>query len=450
MYSQNTNTSFTTNYTYPVPTEYITPYPLFTTTFYGTSRPTSVTEPVYRSTIYSNPTTYPGFTTPTAYPTSNPTTKPTSFSGCFYYDVNGNQTGSDPLPPAGCVNPAPCPYVDTTGTASVYTYFNTTRSTEGTTTFLTHVYVAQSTFSIFYTPGRTDPVNGIFGCYDANDPDVFAYCQGVGTCEGCDYFNSTTFNTDVGYDTATSAPATVITTFQTSALTSVSYLSSRCFPSCAYNCTVTTSYFTFIPTFYAPDTVVTSYPINTFVRNTTFEIITNFTTSNETFTGGYQPLNTLYVTQYPTSNVTSNLTTTSYIVNTTNPYNVPTAYLTSTSFITSFSTDYVTNNPTLYVTNMPITFQTSHPTSHPTSIFTARATELGITSHPTTIQAIFNTSNLTDITTTFDTSSPTTFTTLVSTSNDTSRSTSRITEWLTTYPQNTEVLTSRSTTWFTQ
>jgi hypothetical protein len=458
MYSQNTNTSFVTNYTYPVPTEYITPYPLFTHTFYGTSRPTSVTEPVYQSTIYSNPTTYPGFTTPTAYPTSNPTSSSQSFSGCFYYDVNGNQTGSDPLPPAGCVNLAPCPFVDTTGTASVYTYYNTTRSTPSTTTFLTHVYIGQSTFNIFYTPGLTDPVNGIFGCYDAYDPDVFAYCYGqpeqgnfgAGTCQACEYFNSTTFDTDVGYDTYTTAPATVITTFETSALTSVSYLSSRCFPPCAYNCTVTTSYFTYVPTFYSPDTVVTSYPINTFIRNTTFEIITSFTTSHITFTGEYQPLNTLYVTQYPTSNVTSNLTTTSYIVNTTNPYNVPTAYLTSTSFITSFPTDYVTNNPTLYVTNIPTTFQTSHPTSNLTSFFTARTTELGNTSHPTTIQIIFNTSNLTDITTTFDTSRSTEIMDIVSTSNDTSRSTTRITEWLTTYPQNTEVLTSRSTTWFTQ
>lgn len=400
MYSQNTNTSFTTNYTYPVPTEYITPYPLFTTTFYGTSRPTSVTEPVYQSTIYSNPTTYPGFTTPTAYPTSASTSYSQSFSGCFYYDSNGNIIAQDSAP-AGCVNPAPCSYVENFTSGSVYTYFNTSSVTSGTTTFLTHVYVAQSTSSVFYTPGRTDPANGIFGCYDANDPDVFAYCQNVGTCEGCNIFNSTTFDTDVGYDTYTTAAASVITNFQTSALTSVSYLSSRCYPDCAHTCTTTTSYFTFIPTFYSPSTVVTSYPINTFIRNTTYSIITYFNTSNETFTGEYQPLNTLYVTQYPTSNVTSNLTTTSFIVNTTNPYNVPTTYLTSTSFITSFPTDYVTSASTEYIVPTSATWQTSNLTSNDTS-------------------------------------------------NDTTRSTTRTTEWLTTYPQNTEVLTSRSTTWFTQ
>jgi hypothetical protein len=413
-YSQNTNTSFITNYTYPVTTTYPTAYPVFVTTTYGTSRPTGVTEPVYQSTIYSNPTTYPGFTTPTAYPTSNPTTVPTSFSGCFYYDVNGNQTGSDPLPPAGCVNPAPCPFVDTTGTASVYTYFNTTRSTEGTTTFLTHVYVGQSTFSIFYTPGLTDPENGIFGCYDAYDPDVNAYCLGAGTCQGCDYFNSTTFDTDVGYDTYTTAPATVITTFETSALTSVSYLSSRCFPPCAYNCTVTTSYFTYVPTFYSPSTVVTSYPINTFIRNTTYSIITYFNTSNETFTGNFTPVNTSHVTQYPTSNVTSRSTTTSFIVNTTNPYNVPTAYLTSTSFITSFPTDYVTSNSTATTTNTSMA--TTRETNHPTEVLTARSTD--------------------SETLWFEV--------------ETTVSTSRMTDILTTYPQNTEVLTSRSTTWFTQ
>jgi hypothetical protein len=414
-YSQNTNTSFVTNYTYPVPTTYPTLYPVFVTTTYITSRPTTVTEPVYRSTTYSNPTTYPGFTTPTGYPTSNPTSSVEFYGGCFYYDVNGNLIGQDPGAPPGCEysGSGPCPFVDTTGTASVYTYYNTSRTTDGTTTFLTHVYIGQNTFEIFYTPGFTDPVNGIFGCYDANDPDVFQYCQSVGTCEGCEYFNSTTFETDVGYDTFTSAPAPVTTTFETSSLTSVTYLSSRCFPSCQFTCSGVTTYLTYVPTFYPPSTVVTSYEVNTVIGSTTYSYVTSFFTSNETFTGSFTPVNTTSVTQYPTSNVTSRSTITTYIVNTTNTYSVPTTYVVSTSFSTSFPTDYLTERSTLYVTNIPTTFQTSNETSSPTS-------------------------NLTDITTTFDTS------------NDTTRSTTRMTEFLTEYTQNTEVLTSRSTTWFTQ
>lgn len=398
-YSQNTNTSFPTNYSYPVPTEYLTPYPLFTTTFYSTSRPTSVTDEVYSPTSFGAPTTYPGYTTPTGYSTSSPTSYSQSFSGCFYYDSNGNIIAQDSAP-AGCVNPAPCAYVENFTSGSVYTYFNTSSVTSGTTTFLTHVFVGQSTSSVFYSPGLTDPVNGIYGCYDANDPDVFAYCYNAGTCEGCSLYNNTTFTTDVGYDTYTSGPASVYTYFQTSALTNATYLSSRCYPDCAHTCTTTTSFQTMVATFYPPSTVVTTYSVNTYRGNTTYIIVTNFTTSNITYTGEYQPLNTLYVTQYPTSNVTSNLTTTSYIVNTTNPYNVPTTYLTSTSFTTSYPTDYLTSAETQYITNTSTTFQTNN-----------------------------NTSNLT--------------------SNDTTRSTTRTTEWLTQLPQNTEVLTSRSTTWLT-
>ena len=413
-YSQNTNTSFVTSYTYPVPTVYITPYPLFTTTFYGTSRPTTVTEDIFSPTSFPVPTTYPGYTTPTGYSTSSPTSYSQSFSGCYYYDSNGNITGQDPLPPAGCVNPSPCPYNDSFSNASVYTYFNTTQATASTTTFLTHVYVGQTTSNIFYTPGLTDPVNGIYGCYDAYDPDVFAYCQSAGTCSGCSYFNSTTFQTDVGYDTYTTAPATINTTVQTSALTTVAYLSSRCYPSCQFTCTGTTSYLTYVATFYAPSTVSTTYSPNTYRGSTTYTIVTNFTTSNETFTGGYQPLNTLYVTQYPTSNVTSRSTLTSYVVNTTNPYNVPTTYLTSTSFITSFPTDYLTVVLTDAYAN--------------TSFVTTRET-----------------SNSTDYLTTNLTDSETLWFEV-----ETTVSTSRMTDILTTYPQNTEVLTSRSTTWFTQ
>ena len=399
IYSQNTNTSFATNYSYPVPTEYITPYPLFTTTFYGTSRPTSVTEEVYSPTSFTGPTTYPGYTTPTGYPTSSPTSYSQSFSGCFYYDSNGNLAGQDSAP-AGCVANGPCAYVENFTSGSVYTYFLTCSVTSGTTTFLTHVFVGQSTSSAFLSPGLTDPVNGIYGCYDASDPGAIAYCNNVGTCQGCSVYNNTTFTTDVGYDTYTSGLASVYTYFQTSALTAASYLSSRCYPSCAHTCTTTTSFQTMVPTFYPPSTVITNYSVNTYRGNTTYGIVTSFQTSNITYTGGYQPLNTLYVTQYPTSNITSRVTTTSYIVNTTNPYNVPTTYLTSTSFTTSFPTDYVTSASTEYIVPTSATWQTSNLTSNDTS-------------------------------------------------NDTTRSTTRTTEWLTELPQNTEVLTSRSTTWLT-
>ena len=412
-YSQNTNTSFVTSYTYPVPTEYITPYPLFTTTFYGTSRPTTVTEYIYSPTSFPVPTTYPGYTTPTGYSTSSPTSYSQNFSGCFYYDSNGNIIAQDSAP-AGCVNNAPCAYVENFTSGSVYTYFNTSSVTSGTTTFLTHVFVGQSTSSQFLSPGLTDPVHGIYGCYDAYDPDVFAYCNNAGTCEACDLYNNTTFTTDVGYDTYTSGAASVYTYFQTSALTAASYLSSRCYPNCAHTCTTTTSFQTMVATFYPPSTVSTTYSVNTYRGSTTYTIVTNFTTSNETFTGGYQPLNTLYVTQYPTSNVTSRSTLTSYVVNTTNPYNVPTTYLTSTSFITSFPTDYLTVVLTDAYAN--------------TSFVTTRET-----------------SNSTDYLTTNLTDSETLWFEV-----ETTVSTSRMTDILTTYPQNTEVLTSRSTTWFTQ
>lgn len=415
---QNTTTSYVTNYTYPVPTTYPTQYPVFATTTYETSRPTTAIVPVFRSTTYSNFTTYPGGTIPTFYMTSNPTSSIEVFSGCFYYGINGNVIGSDPLPPGNCVESGPCTGVDSFSTAQAYTYYLTSRATTGTTTFLTYVYIGQITSNPTTFAGLTDPTNGFFDCYDSSE--AFDYCYNfdeafppdpMPNCEPCTGTRVTSFETDVGYDTYTTGPLTYDTFFETSNLTTVTYLSSRCFPNCQFTCSGITSYQTFRPTFYPPYAVVTSFQVNTFVRNTTYSYITYFNTSNEYFTGSFTPVNTTRITQYPTSNVTSKLTATSIFVNTTDTYNVPTTYIVSTSFTTSFPTNYLTSNPTQYITNIPTTFQTSNITSNLTS-------------------------NLT--TTTFDTS------------NLTTASTTRITEWLTEYPQNTEVLTSRSTTWFTQ
>jgi hypothetical protein len=434
--SYSVNTSFTTSFTYPVitshptditvSTQYYDPgtptiYSQNTVTSYDTSYPTNVStqifyqEPVYRNTfaqkwtefitqqpsyvdtLYSNPTAVPGFTTPTTYSVHTAITFPLSQTGCYYYNVDGSPAGNDDVV-GGCTVVSCSPAGDNYSTASTPTYFSTCRSTSGTTTFLTHIFVGRNTTTSYIVNGQMDPDNEIYDCYPNSDPAVFAYCSSpAASCINCQIFVNSTFQTDIGYDRYTSSPAPITTCYDTSALTTVEYLSSSCL-TCQLSCPGTriTSYQQ--ATFYPPSSRITEYLVSTFYGYTPVTMVGLYNSYYNTvigITGYYAPGTVVRVTSHPTSHIT----TTSYAVNTGGgPYPVNTIYTgVPTYYPTQYPTSQVTNRDTLYPTNVP----TSIPTATPTS-------------------------------------------------NQTSQDTTVITSWLTDNDVTTTYQTSRSTTWFTQ
>ena len=371
-------------------TSYLVPTSVTRPTYIGYTAPTTfaVTVPVYRDTSFSfvtnfitqvpsyvdtqyGPvsTTYPGFTTPTTYGSPTSATFPSSDTGCYFYNPDGSPAGQDSVP-AGCsvISCSPPSYSYATGSAP--TYFQTCRSTPGVTTFLTHVYVAGNTSSTVIINGQTDPDNGVNDCYPDNDPGVIAYCQDVGSrCEPCQIFVTTTYETDVGYDTYTSAPATITTCFDTSALTTVEYLASQC-QDCSLSCT--TNYISYynVPTYYPPYSTPTSWFVSTLYGYVPTPASRNTTTVYATYVRD-TTYNTTQDTIKVTSPPTTYLTTTQY-QNVTGDfyYDVPTEYTRVTTYDTLYETTVDTTVETLYPTNVATTIDTATPTSNQTSVDT--------------------------------------------------------------------------------
>lgn len=393
LYSQNTTTSYITNYTYPVNTN----VPVVADVYAPASRNTVtsyITQvPIYNTTFTQVNTTKPGFTVSTTYSQPTSATYPSSDSGCYYYDSSGNLTGQDSVP-AGCSVISCSPPQDYTTTGSAPTYFQTCRSTPGTTTFLTHVYIGQNTSSTVIINGQTDPDNGVFDCYPDSDPAVVAYCQDVNArCEPCQIFSSTTFETDVGYDQVTSAPATITTCYDTSALTSVSYVYQSC-QTCELSCTTNYVSNYFVPTYYPPFSVPTQYTNIELIGYDPTPTSRNTTTSYQSYVG-----TTSYIsvrsTEYPTSHVTSHVTVTQYYQPTGDFfYPVPTEYTRNTTYLTDYPTSVPTTRPTQYPTDVATSIPTATPTSNQTSV-------------DTTVITSWLTDN--DVTTTYQTSRSTTW-----------------------------------------
>lgn len=395
-YSQNTLTSYITNYTYPVPTAVDVVADVYAPASRNTVTSYITQVPINDTSFIPTPTTYPGFTVSTTYGSPTSATYPDSIYGCYYYDANGNLTDQDTVP-SNCSVISCSPLQNFTETGNKNTVFLTSRSTPGVTTFLTHVYIGQNTSSTYQVAGVTDPDNGIYDCYPASDPGAVAYCQETTSrCEGCAVTVSTTYETDVGYDRVTSAPATITTTYSTSRLTPVLYLARQC-QTCELSCTTNYVSNYFVPTYYPPFSIPTQYTNIELIGYDPTPTSRNTTTSYQSYVG-----TTSYIsvrsTEYPTSHVTSHVTVTQY-------------YQPTGDFYYDVPTEYTRN--TTYVTNVPTSVPTTRTTQYPT-----------------------------DVATSIPTATPT--------SNQTSVDTTVITSWLTDNDVTTTYQTSRSTTWFTQ
>jgi hypothetical protein len=396
LYFQNTTTSYITNYTYPVDTDVSVVADVYVPASRNTTTSYITQVPIYNTTFTQVNTTKPGFTVSTTYSQPTSATYPSSDSGCYYYDSSGNLTGQDSVP-AGCSVISCSPPQDYTTTGSAPTYFATCKSTSGVTAFLTHIEVLILTGYTEIINGQTDPDNGVFDCYPDSDPGVVAYCQDVNArCEPCQIFVNTERVTDNGYDRYTSAPATITTCYDTSALTSVSYVYQSC-QTCELSCTTNYVSYSFVPTYYPPFSIPTQYTNIELIGYDPTPTSRNTTTSYQSYAG-----TTSYIsvrsTQYPTSRPTSRVTVTQYYQPTGDfYYDVPTEYTRNTTYLT----DYPTSVPTTRLTQYPTDVATSVPTAAPTS-------------------------------------------------NQTSVDTTVITSWLTDNDVTTTYQTSRSTTWFTQ
>jgi hypothetical protein len=412
VYFRNTVTSYITNYTYPVPTnvdviaDAYAPASRNTVTSYITQ------VPIYNTTFTQQNTTKPGFTVSTTYSHPTSATYPDSVFGCYYYDSSGNLTGQDSVP-AGCSVISCSSLQDSYASGPASTFFATCRSTPGVTTFLTHVYVGRNTTTSYVVNGQSDPDNEIYDCYPNSDPAVVAYCQGVNArCENCQIYVYSTYETDIGYDRVTSAPATITTCYDTSSLTTKTYVAQSC-QTCQLSCTTNYISYSFVPTYYPPFSIPTQYTNIALIGYDPTPTSRNTTTSYQSYVG-----TTTYIsvrsTQYPTSRPTSHLTVTEYYQPTGDfYYDVPTEYTRNTTYVTNVPTSVPTTRPTQYPTDYPTSVPTTRPTQYPT-----------------------------DVATSIPTATPT--------SNQTSVDTTVITSWLTDNDVTTTYQTSRSTTWFTQ
>ena len=392
-YSRNTLTSYVTNYTYPVNTDVVVVDDVYAPATRNTTTVWQTEQPIYSTSFTPANTTSPGFTVSTTYGSPTSATYPDSASGCYYYDASGNLIGQDSIP-SNCSIVSCSTAEDFFATGNAPTSFSTSRSTSGTTEFLTHIEVLVLTAVSFNIAGLTDPSNGVFDCYDSDDPDVEAYCDSPGAqCQGCTITVNTERVTDNGYDRVTSAPATITTTFATSRLTSVTYLERQC-QTCQLSCTTNYVSNYAVPTYYPPSTVPTQYTNIEIVGYNTITDQRNTTTSYQSNVG-----TTSYIsvrsTQVPTSRPTSHETVTQYYQPTGDfYYDVPTEYTRNTTY----ATDYPTSVPTTRTTQYPTDVATSVPTATPTG---------NETSVDTTVITSFLTDN--DVTTTYQTSRSTTW-----------------------------------------
>lgn len=393
LYSRNTTTSYITNYTYPVNTNVVVVDDVYAPATRNTTTVWQTAQPIYDTSFIPGTTEYPGFTVSTTYSHPTSATYPSSVSGCYYYDSSGNLIGQDSVP-AGCSVVSCSILQDYTTTGLANTFFTTCRSTSGTTTFLTHIYVGRNTTTSYIVNGQTDPDNEIYDCYPNSDPAVFQYCASVGArCENCQIFVNSTFETDVGYDTYTSTPADITTCYDTSTPTEVSYVYQSC-QTCELSCTTNYISYSFVPTYYPPQTLPTQYTNIEIIGYNTITDQRNTTTAYQSYVG-----TTSYIsvrsTQYPTSRLTSHVTVTQYYQATGDfYYDVPTEYTRNTTYLTDYPTSVDTTRTTQYPTDVPTSIPTATPTSNQTSV-------------DTTVITSFLTDN--DVTTTYQTSRSTTW-----------------------------------------
>jgi hypothetical protein len=482
-----TSTSYTptgtvyTSYT-PTPTDYpvLTPTPTNYTYFftYPTqySRPTAGsrnttsydTDFDYRPTDYERNTAVAGYYYTTFDPTSYDVTYPSSASGCYYYNVDGDLISQDSIP-SNCSIVSCSPAVNNYSPGqrlTAYTYF---QATFYTSTYISNVTTYSTTSSNTYVgQGLTSPPFA-GGCYP--EIDAAEYCANPeSNCYPCNIYELTSvINTSIqGY----SVTATVYynSGYTLNQYTAVSYLSSAC-QDCSLSCTDTVNTDNPNPTggYVAPSSRNTTYSVDTLYG---FTINTTITPTEYTYnTGYYVPTQgegynvtlTNYTTYTQLSTQYTNLTpgTTQYTSFTpvqetrfdpTTYTNLTPGTTQYTSFTpvqetrfdpttyTSFSTGLTsTLEPTSYLTETGITtsfrdtdYATSNPTSRTTT--TTYLQNTGATAYevPTSHET----------TTTYDTD--------YLTQRETSRDTEVITSWLTDDNVTTSFTTSRSTTWFTQ
>ena len=269
-------------------------------------------------------------------------------------DINGVETLFNNPFAAGCAGVG-CAgsahqYTTTQYFTTALTYFNTLAPAILTTNFTTS-WVTDTSYS---GPGLNDPANGIYACYDANDPGAQAYCAQAGiNCGGCTYFVPSSRTTSATTSSVYFADAPRQTSQSTDVLANTTWLKYY-FVSCPdVQCPTQaiTLFSTDVPAppLYASTSNATS-------RTTTYSGVDCVYSAPRTTT-----FTTTYNTQYTNVQATSRATTTTFGTEFTTEW--------TSVGVTTFATEYITSNITARDTSFPVS--TSAITSNQTSWYTS-------------------------------------------------------------------------------